>query len=183
MSYDLSPFKVRLTETKDHFKNELSGVRTGRATPLLLDNVSVESYGSRSAIKHVASITVEDARTLRIAPWDKGLIKPIETAIAAANLGISTAPDAASIRVTFPELSEERRKTLIKLVRDKMETSRISIRQEREKVWNDVQSKEKGGAISEDEKFKSKDEIQKLVDQANSDLEDIASKKEKEIQE
>lgn len=181
MSYNFSNFKNRLVEVEEWLGNELSSIRTGKASPLLLDGVVVDSYGSKTAIKHIASISTEDAKTLRITPWDKAMVKNIETAIAASNLGLSTAPDSSGIRVIFPDLTEERRKTLLKVVREKLEDSRVSVRKEREKVWNEIQALEKAGDISEDEKFKNKDDLQKLVDDSNANLEAICDKKEKEI--
>jgi ribosome recycling factor len=181
MAYNFSSFKNRLTEIDDWFAKELAGVRTGRATPVLLDGINVESYGSKQPLKHIAAISTEDAKTLRVVPWDHSHIKNIESAIAAANLGISTSPDSKGLRVIFPDLTEERRKSLLKIVRDRLEEARVSVRKEREKVWNDIQDKEKAGELSEDDKFKAKDELQKLVDESNANLEVHVEKKEVEI--
>lgn len=181
MLYDFSSFRKGLAEVKDWLSKEYSGLRTGRATPLLLDGILVESYGSRVPLKQVGSISTEDARTLRVAPWDKGQIKAIETAIAAANLGVSTSPDGEGVRVIFPELTGERRRSLAKIVKEKMEDARVSLRQERERVWEDIQRQERDKKISEDDKFRYKDELQKLVDDSNKMLTDLAAKKAKEI--
>src|SRR3989344_4149221 len=104
MSYDFSLFKKGASGVAEWLSGEFSGIRTGRATATLLDTVLVESYGSKTALKHLANIAVEDARSLRITPWDNSLVKGIETAIATANLGVSTVPDASGVRVIFPEL-------------------------------------------------------------------------------
>ncbi len=181
MAYNLNQFKDKASATSKWFIQELSSLRTGRATPALLDNVQIESYGSKMPITHIASIGIEDARSLKITPWDKAQIKDIERAIASANLGVSTSPDSIGVRVIFPELTEDRRKTLVKVIKDKMEDARVAIRLEREKIWTDIQEKEREGEISEDEKFRLKDELQKLVDSANKELENITEKKEKEI--
>ncbi len=183
MTYDFSSLKTRLQEIEAHFKEALTTLRTGRATPALLDSVQAESYGSRTPIKHLASITIEDPRSLRVTPWDKSQIKPIETGIAAANLGVSTQADGSSLRVIFPELTTDRRKTLIKLAKEKLEEARIAVRVERDHIWSDIQAKETEGTISEDDKFRLKDELQKFVDSANATFEESVAKKEEEISE
>ena len=179
--YNFSQFKDKTLSTTKWLNQEFSGLRTGRSTPALLDNVMVDSYGAKTPLTHVASISVEDARSLKITPWDKGQIKEIEKAIAAANLGVSTSPDSMGVRVIFPELTEDRRKSIIKLVKDKLEEARVAVRLEREKVWTDIQNKVKDSVLTEDDKFRLKDELQKLVDEANANLEAVAEKKEKEI--
>lgn len=181
MAYNIQPLKDKVADIKDWLTREYAGIRTGRATPLLLDSINVDSYGAKTPIKHVATITTEDARTLRITPWDKGQIGAIETAIAAANLGVSTVPDSDGVRVIFPELTADRRIALTKLTKEKLEDAKVSIRKEREHLWSDIQDKERSGELSEDEKFKLKDELQKIVDGATHDLEMMLSNKEKEI--
>jgi ribosome recycling factor len=183
MAYDFSDFKLNLEGIEEWLGNEYLGVRTGRATPAILDSVYVESYGSRTPIKHVASIAIEDAKTIRVSPWDKSQVKGIEKAIAEANLGLSASSDAQGIRVFFPELTSERRSALMKVVREKLEHSRVSVRAERDEVWSDIQTKEREGEIAEDDKFRLKDEMQKFVDSANQKLEEMAERKEKEISE
>lgn len=181
MAYNFTSFKNRLTDIADWLSKEYLAVRTGRATPLLLDSVLVDTYGSRQPVKHIAAINIEDARTIRVTPWDKGQLKAIETAITAANLGVSLSPDSAGIRVIFPELTTERRTQLVKVVKDKLEEARISLRQEREEVWAKIQQEEKAGTLSEDDKFRAKDELQKLVDDGNAKFQELVDKKEKEI--
>src|SRR4051812_23374337 len=126
--YDLNAFKKQAGEKVDWLSQELLGVRTGRASPTLLDGVSIEVYGSRMKLNQVANITVEDARTLYLSPWDREHVKPIEKAITLADLGISVGSDDKGIRVSFPNLTEERRQQLIKLVRGKLEEARIQLR-------------------------------------------------------
>jgi ribosome recycling factor len=183
MSYDFTAFKKSLLEVEEWLGNEYLGVRTGRATPAILDSVFVESYGSRTPLKHVASVTIEDAKTIRVSPWDKSQVKAIEKAIMEANLGLGASSDAQGVRVFFPELTAERRTALMKVVREKLEHGRVSVRSERDEIWSDIQEKERGGEIAEDEKFKLKDEMQKFVDGANQRLEEMAERKEKEISE
>lgn len=183
MAYDFSVFKKEVQEIREWLAKEFSTIRTGRATPALLDSVSVESYGTRSPISHVAGITSEDPRTLRVSPWDKNNIKAIEKAITAANLGVSVAVDASGLRVSFPELTSERRGILKKLVGEKLEDAKVSMRQVREKVWSDIQAKEKEGEMSEDEKFRLKEELQRLVDEAGQTFAEMGERKEAEIAE
>ena len=183
MKYDFSDFKKETTRVEEWLRKEFMSIRTGQATPALLDNIYIDSYGSKTALAHIAGITTEDARTLRITPWDKGQIKEIEKAINAANLGVSVSVDDIGLRVIFPELTTERRDMLAKLIGEKLETARISLRSEREKVWNDIQEKEKDGEMTEDEKFSAKDELQKQVDEVNKSLEESSHKKEREIAE
>jgi len=179
--FSFTQFQERSKSIEEWLAKELSGVRTGKASPALLDNVTVDSYGSKMPIAHVAAISTEDARTLRISPWDKGQVKSIETAIAAANLGISTVPDASGIRVIFPELSTERRVLLGKIVGEKLEEARISIRKAREETLDILNAKEKAKEISEDEKFKTKEELQKKTDEVMKKLEEQIERKKKEL--
>lgn len=181
MAYDFSTFKKKAKETEEWLKGELSILRTGRATPALVENIKVDYYGSKTALKAVSAISVEDARTLRIKPWDSDSIMAIEQAVRASELGIQPVIDKDTIRIIFPELTQERRKTLLKVLGDKLEQSKISLRSEREDVWRDIQDKEKEGKISEDEKYRHKEDLQKLVDETSKRLEEIAARKEGEI--
>lgn len=178
MAYDLNQFKKAGTEKRDWLQNELQGLRTGRATPALLDTITVDVYGSRMKLSQVASITVEDARTLYVNPWDKGQVKDIEKAIALADLGISAGSDDKGVRVSFPELTAERRTQLMKLVRAKLEEARVQIKTARAKAISDIEK----GDESEDEQKRLKNEVQKIVDDTNKLLEEVADKKEKELQ-
>lgn len=181
MAYDFNPFKKRTKEIGEHLAKELSSIHTGRASIALLDGVFVESYGARLAISHVATIATEDPRTLRIVPWDKTNNKEIERAINSANLGVSVSIDDAGLRIFFPPLTTERRIAYTKIVREKVEESRIEIRGDREKTKNDIIASEREGSLSEDEKTHALEELQKLVDEANNTLELTGEKKEKEI--
>lgn len=182
MTYDFSSLKKKITETEEWLKKEYQGIRTGRATPTLLDSIQAESYGSRTPLKQIGSISVEDARTLRVSPWDATQVKAIEKAITDANLGVGVSADEKGVRVTFPELTSERREALIKLSKDRLEHARVSLRNERDDIWNDIQEKEREGEISEDEKFRYKEEMQKMVDAGNGNLDTLLEKKEEEIQ-
>lgn len=182
MVYDLSELKRKLPEIKNWLKAELALLRTGRASPALLDGIHINYYGQMTPLKHIAAISIEDARTLRVKPWDNTMIHQIEAEIRTSGLGFSPVAEKDSLRVVFPELTEERRKSLLKVVGEKLEESRISLRKLRDEYWSDIQKEEREGNISEDAKFRAKDELQKLVDGTNKELESMAEAKEKEIQ-
>ncbi len=183
MAYNFTEFKNKLKDTEDWLKKEFSGIRTGRATPAILDGISVEAYGSMMPISQVANISVEDARMLRIAPWDASVTKSIEKAIQVSDLGLSATVDDKGLRVIFPDLTSERRLSLVKIAKQKQEDAKVTVRGERERVLKDIDAKEKTKEISEDEKFRLKTELQKFLDDANRELEAIFEKKEKEISE
>jgi len=181
MQYNFSNFKIELKKVAEFLSKEYSQLNIGRASPMILDGVSIESYGSYVPLKNVASVSIEDPKTLRIAPWDKSQIKSIEKAIVGANLGLSVATDDLGIRVIFPQLTTETRKTLVKVLKEKLEESRIIVRRERENVLNDMNAKEKEAKMTEDEIFRAKEELQKIINETNSNLEAIFEKKEREV--
>jgi ribosome recycling factor len=160
MAYDFKGFEAQIKGIQEKLTRELAGVRTGRAAPAILDGVMVESYGTRVSINQIANIGVEDARTLRITPWDASQAKEIEKAIALANLGVSVGMDERGVRVNFPELTGERRIQLIKLAKEKIEEAKTALRSARDQVWNDIQKREKEGGMGEDDKVRAKDEMQ-----------------------
>lgn len=177
----IKQLKNKVDEIADWLSKEYAGVRTGRATPAVVDSVMVDSYGAKTPLKHVAAINIEDAKTLRIAPWDASLTKAIETAIDAANLGVKAVADGHGLRLSFPDLTEERRKMLFKIIKEKLEEARVSLKKERERLLGLLNDAEKKGDLSEDDRFRGKDELQKAVDEGNRVLEAMADKKEKEI--
>ena len=181
MQYNFSNLKTGLKKIEEFLSKEYSQLNIGRASPMVLDGVSVESYGSFVPLKNVASVSIEDPKTLRVAPWDKSQIKSIEKAIVSANLGLSVATDDLGIRVIFPQLTTETRQTLVKVLKEKLEESRITARHERVLVLEDIEAKEKEGKITEDEKFKAKEELQKIINETNGNLEAIFEKKEREV--
>lgn len=181
MAYDFKPFEKKLVEIEERFVRELSGIRTGRATPAILDGIQVEVYGTRMAVNQLANISVEDSRTLRIAPWNTGDSKEIERAIAAQNLGLSVGADEKGVRVFFPELTSERREMLMKLAKEKLEETRKQLRLSRDEVQSDIEKREKAKEYGEDEKFRYKEEMQKKVDAAGKKFEEHLAKKEAEI--
>lgn len=181
MAYDFKPFEKRIKELEEKVTRELSGIRTGRAAPAILDTILVESYGTRMPIVQVANVSVEDARTLRIAPYDLSLSKEIEKAVTQANLGLSVGADERGVRVSFPELTSERRLGLVKLAKEKVEELRASLRQARDEVWSTIQTQEREGKMPEDDKFRAKDEMEKRVKAANQKFDEALERKEKEI--
>lgn len=170
-----------MKEIEEHLGKDLSSIQTGRASMAILDGVTIESYGSRLAIAHVATVATEDPRTLRIVPWDKSNSKEIEKVINIANLGVSVSVDDGGLRVSFPALTTERRVAYTKLAREKVEEARVEVKGDRERNKNDIVAAERDGSMSEDEKTRALEELQKLVDEANSALDALGAKKEKEI--
>ena len=156
-------------------KNEYSSIRTSRATPSILDGIQVEAYGGRMHIKELAPISIEDPKTLRVTPWDKDVAKNIDSAVRESNLGLSVALDAIGLRVSFPDLTTDRREALVKLARQKLEEARIKVRTERQKALNDFKD------LPEDEENRKKNELQKKIDEVNKKLEELTERKESEI--
>lgn len=183
MAYNFLNLKEELKKTEEWLKQELSILRTGRASSSILDSIRVDYYGSSMPINQIAGISQDDPKSLRINPWDSNLIKDIEKAIIVSNLGLSVAIDDNGLRVIFPELTGERRESIIKIAKQKLEDARITIRTEREKILKDIDKKEKEGLMGEDDKFRYKNELQKYIDESGKVLEEIFSKKEKEIRE
>ena len=181
MQYNFLNFKASLKKVEEFLSKEYTQLNIGRASPMVLDGISVDSYGSFVPLKNVASVSIEDPKTLRIAPWDKSQVKSIEKAIIASNLGLSVATDDLGIRVIFPQLTTETRQTLVKVLKEKLEESRIVVRKEREIVFRDMEAKEKDSILTEDEMFRAKEELQKIINETNSSLEALFEKKEKEV--
>ncbi len=181
MAYDFSKLKASIKETEEWLARELSGVRTGRATPTLLDAVRPEAYGTRTALRELGSVSVEDARTLRIIPWDKTITKAIEKGITDADLGVGVSTDDQGLRVSFPELTSERREQLTKIAGDKTEQAKVTLRSHRTDALKALETAEEAGGIGEDEVKRLKGEIQKLIDEGNESLAKILDKKETEI--
>lgn len=172
MAYNTTNLKAELKQIEEWLTKEFSSVHTGRATPLILDSIMVESYGQRTPIKNIAGITIEDSKTLRIAPWDKNQIKEIEKAITVANLGLSIVSDSDGVRAIFPMLTTETRSKLVKILKEKLEDARISVRKERQGAIDSIAD------LPEDEVKRGKEDIQKCVDESNQNLEAIFAKKE-----
>lgn len=181
MAYDFTKFKKSLSGTEEWIKKEFSGIRTGQASPMLLDGVKVESYGAPTPIMQVASIMTEGSRTIRIVPFDASQVKEIEKAITIANLGVSVSIDDKGLRVNFPELTSESRNAIVKIAKERLEEGKKQIRLHRDEAMKDLKAKEKAGGLGKDEVFRHEKEIQKFVDDTNKKIEEFYSKKEKEI--
>ena len=181
MAYDFSKLNKHITETHEWLEREYTTIRTGRASSAILDNVKVDSYGTMTPLNQVGSIGVEDARSIRVIPWDKSLIKHIEKAITDSDLGVGVGSDDQGVRVSFPELTAERRVMLVKLAKDKLEQSRVTLRGHRTDAINELEAAEKEGGMSQDDLKRYKEELQKLIDKCNESLEAMAKRKETEI--
>lgn len=177
----MDEFTARQQEIIDWLGREFATIRTGQASPALLDNIKVESYGTKVPINQVASVGIEDARTLRISPWDTSQIPSIEGTLTEADLGVSVATDSAGLRVIFPELTSERRAQLTKLAKQKLEEARVSLRGARDEVMKAFDHQEKAGDLSEDEKFTAREQVQKQVDGTNQQLDELYSAKETQL--
>ncbi len=177
----INQHKEQFEKSIEHFHHELSSVRTGRANPALLATVMVESYGTKVPLQQVANITVSDAKTLTISPWDKSQISEIEKGIQVANLGFNPSSDGQVVRITLPMLTEDRRKEMVKLVGQISENARISVRQVREEILKAVKRAENDGDITKDDVAGAQKKVQEVVDKYNDQIKDTASDKEKEL--
>lgn len=162
-------------------KGELAKLRTGRASPALVESVQVEYYGSSVPINQVANITTPDARTIQIAPWEAGSISAIEKAILAANIGLTPQSDGKVIRIPLPPMTEERRKEMVKMIKKMGEESKVAIRNHRRDANEAVKKEEKAKTISQDEEKKVLDQVQKKTDEKVVEVDKIIAGKEKEI--
>ena len=174
--------KEQFDKALEHLKHDLTSLRTGRATPALVEDVMVEAYGAKQPIKAVASISVLDAKTLAVDPWDKSLMQAVDTALRQSSLGISPVNDGKLIRLPMPSLTQERRQELIKVLHQKLEQARIALRQIREDIKRMIERAEKNDEIGEDEKFKQTEALDKLVKEYNDKVKTMGEGKEKEIQ-
>ncbi len=165
----------------EHLQKELGQLRTGRATPALVENISVSAYDAFMEIKGLASISTADAKTIVIDPWDKSLLKNIEKGIRDAGVGLSPVVDSDVIRIMMPQMTEDNRKAMVKKMKEFLEETRVSLRQVREEIRGEVVAMEKDKAISEDEKFKLFDEVDKLTKEYVDRVEETGDNKEKEI--
>jgi len=175
-------FNKKLEDAVVWLTGEYSSIRSGQATPALLDSIKVEQYGAMMPINQVGSVGIEDARTLRVSPWDASGVAAIERAIIDADLGVSVSTDSSGLRVIFPELTSERREQLMKLAKSKLEEARVRVRTARDEAMKQIDAAQKSGDISEDERFTKKEEVQKLVDAGNKKLESLLASKEVELQ-
>ena len=173
----------RMQSALDMLEEDLSGIRTGRASPALVERLTVEYYGMNTPLIQLASISVPEPRQLLIRPFDPATLKDIERGIMASDLGLTPNSDGKVIRLTLPQLTEERRLELVRIVNNRMEETRVKIRNVRRDLIRDLREFEKEGLISEDEQERGEKELQELTDKINSKVEEIGERKEKEIME
>ena len=171
----------RMETTLEHLKRDLAGLRTGRASLVLLDNIKVDYYGTQTPLKQVANLAVPESRLITIQPWEQSLIKEIEKAITAAELGLNPSNDGKLIRVPITQLTEERRKDLTKVCKKYGEETKVKLRAVRHEANDDLKKQQKDAKISEDELRRGEAEIQKLTDQYVQKIDQIIKKKEEEI--
>ena len=178
---DFSEFESRMNKTISVFEENLSEVRAGRANPAILNKISVEYYGTPTPINQVAGISVPEARLIMIQPWDTSILKEIEKAILASDIGINPNNDGKVIRLAFPELTEERRKELVKEIKKMAEESKVAIRAIRRDAIDKAKAMQKNSEITEDDLRGAEDSVQKLTDKKIEEIDKILADKEKEI--
>jgi len=175
--------RTRMGKSIEAFKAELSKIRTGRAHPSLLDHIKVDYYGSEVPLAQAANVSVEDSRTLLVAPWEKSMVQPIEKAIITSDLGLNPNTAGTSIRIPMPQLTEERRKDMVRIVRAEAESARVAIRNIRRDANNDFKDLLKEKEISEDDERRAQEEIQKLTDHFVQEADKLLAGKETELME
>ena len=172
---------TRMGKSIEALKHEFSKIRTGRAHPSLLDQINVSYYGTDSALSQVANIAVEDARTLTITPWEKGMVQAIEKAILKSDLGLNPATNGMTIRIPLPALTEERRRALVKIVKNESENGRVAIRNIRRDANSAIKESQKEKFISEDDAHMAEEKIQKITDQYIKEVEKLLEAKEADL--
>ena len=173
--------KDKMQKALEHFREELAGIRTGRANPSLLEGIKVDAYGQKMDLRDLASINAPEPGLLVVQVWDPANLASAEKAIRDSSQGLNPVNDGQVLRVPIPPLSEERRKEMTKLVTEKAEGARVTIRQLRREIVEEIDKAEKAKELSEDEKFRFREQVQKITDEMSSHLEEMANAKDKEI--
>jgi len=183
MAVDLDSTRNLMQKAVEHFKVEISTIRTGRATPALIENIICNAYGgsSRLTVKELGTITTADTQTLVIQPWDQSVIGEIRQGILAANVGLTPVIDNGIIRISIPPLTSERRQEYVKLLGEKTEEARVSIRNVRQEKMREIKTSFEEKTLSEDEKFRAEEDLQKITDEFILKIEELGGKKEQEI--
>ena len=181
MNARVKPFEDKMSKTMEVLKEEYASVRAGRANPHLLDKLRVDYYGTPSPIQSVANISVPEARVIQIQPWESKMIKEIEKAILASDIGITPGNDGKIIRLVFPELTEDRRKELVKDIKKKAEAAKVAVRNVRRDANDAIKKAAKANEISEDEQKQIEDEIQKMTDKFVTEIDKCTDAKTTEI--
>lgn len=179
----LQEAKRRMENAIEALRREFASVRTGKATPALLDTVRVEAYGSQVPLNQVATVSAPEPRLLVVQPWDRGMIGPIEKGLQTSDLGLNPSNDGKVVRVPIPPLTEERRREYVRLLHKMTEEGRVAVRQARKDANDDIKKQQKAGDISEDDARREQDEIQKLTDRYIAQMEEILKHKEAEVME
>jgi len=177
----LSQYESKMEKTLDNLNSEFGGIRAGRANPHILDKLRVDYYGTPSPIQQVANVTVPEARTLLITPWESSMIKEIEKAIMCSDLGVTPNNDGKNVMLNFPELTEERRKDLAKDIKKKGEAAKVAVRNIRRDANDALKKMNKANEISEDELKTNEDKVQKITDRYIADIDKAVDVKTKEI--
>lgn len=178
----INNIKTELDKAVAFLEGESAKIRTGRATPALVENVQVDCFGQRFPLKQLAAISTSGAKQILIQPWDKSYIEGIVQALEKTGIGASPIVDKDAIRLTLPPLTQEYRKNLARLLAEKKEQARKTLRHWRDNAWDEIQENFRQSKIREDDKFRGKDELQKLIDEHNKKIEDIVEGKKKEIE-
>jgi ribosome recycling factor len=173
--------RERMHKAVLHLQEEFAGIRTGRATPVLVEKLKVDYYGSEVPLQQLAGFAVPEPRVLVVSPYDKGAIKAIEKAIQSSDLGITPSNDGAVIRLTFPELTAERRKELVKVVKHRAEESRVAVRNVRRHVRQELEAKEKDGELSRDELDRIEKDLEKVTHEFVGEIDTMVQHKESEL--
>lgn len=181
MDFDLNVYEDKMQKTVLNLQDEYVSIRAGRANPHILDKIQVDYYGTPSPLQSVANISVPEARMILIQPWEQSLIKEIEKVIIASDLGLTPANDGKAIRLVFPELTEDRRKELVKDVKKKGENAKVAIRNIRRDANDAIKKQSKANEISEDEQKQTEERIQKLTDKFISKIEEAVDAKSSEV--
>ncbi len=181
MSVDFKEYGRKMEKSLEHLEEEFGAVRAGRANPKVLDRITVEYYGTDTALNGVANISSPDARTLVIQPWDGSLLKDIQKAILSSDLGINPQNDGRVIRLVFPQLTEERRKELTKQVKKYAEDAKVAMRNIRRDGMDYVKKLKKNSEITEDDQKKAEKDLQDMLDKYIKMVDDVLAKKEKEL--
>ncbi len=177
----LDQFESQSKKTKEHFVEELKSIRTGRAHPAMLANIQVAAYGSMMPLNQLANVSAPEPKLLLVEAWDKAVLKEIEKAVSLSALGLSPVSDGNVLRLRLPELTEETRRNLIKVISEKLEHSRIALRQARDEAKKNIESLSRGGDLTEDDRYDLVEKLDKKIKEATTELETLAKDKEREV--
>ena len=177
----LAETKDKMAKARDHLQGEFGSIRTGRASPIFVEKLKVDYYGSEVPLQQLAGFSVPEPRLLVISPYDKGSIKAIEKAIQASDLGITPSNDGALIRLAFPQLTAERRKEMVKIVKHRAEEARVAVRNLRRSARHDLEAFQKEGELSEDDLDRAEKELEKLTHEYVAEIDNLAAHKEQEM--